>query len=419
MFEIVLNALKHIRLIHYTLVITSSTALYIIIILWSNVPILIHELKNLEKSMILLNKQHYLPEWANERANNILKVIEKSLEIKDIVEINATVHSRRQMQIDHIKEFDQKVLLNLEDFKWPLDSATLEEWQFAFDRPRQLLVPTIKEIRFKPEAKEWVDDNVYTKVHIGGVTSVGIVDVIGISTSTTNSINTGDVIEVKFRATNGIITSQNPFPTMTVEDPVPFPGIVTISREHLTMLSDWFEETYPSLHALLKDDVDNVKKKNVHQTISFFKDKIKEKLRQEEKPMLQFFGISISGKDITYVVIIIITIQIYLLTHLMHISSQVNKLSISTDDSKKILIIPWVGAMSGIFPAAIKISTLVVLPTFVVWSFLFQVRAFGFVLTSLLSLPVVCLGYFCYLHSVRITKACAGENESSVSMARP
>lgn len=399
--DTITGELKHVRVVHLSLVLVSTTILYLVVSAWTDAPELLKEVELFENytNEISLDERFFVEmmdkDWVKSRADKIFGVLQ--------TEINCEFEADKQLTpVNLVKKSMHLLQQDEQDKTWPrTPSSTLQSWRKTLDRKRWRIA-FISEVDIGPDIKNWIESN--TGLDVGGGGTYGgsgpVLTDLELKWNTMN--NTQRELELHLQI-NRFFVPADAQVVLPTTDLHPLHSIFSVTvgtglEEEASLPTSWLKDNYP----LLNDKWDDLNGYTFSHALESTRSKITGGLEERDPNLL---GITIHGSDIGYVgPILIFVILLYMLAHILNINRHFAVHAIGNNNKEwRHVLLPWVGAMPGFLPRLLSAGTIAILPAVVVWWAMWRVLLLS-VWSLIAALTVGVIGAYCTVSGGRISK---------------
>ncbi|CAD7849798.1 MAG: hypothetical protein [Olavius algarvensis Delta 4 endosymbiont] len=358
------DGLKHIRLVHYTLVIVSFTVFYIVVSVWSDSPELLAEFEKFETAVERIQSDDLfflmlLPKkWHQAKIGKLIDDINKIIEPEN----NRRVQVKNQHFIPILKKITK--LQKVDDIlvRWPdIQTSSIENLRNSIEN-REWQIEKISQVGVDRSTKlkinEWIRKNIKGKTDFLAKGTYYAKDLFILDLSLKKMIGVKKKeVSISLGMDHMFLsTEENSLPVKIGMLKEEFFLSGETENENVRMPQGWFKkrENYPRIYT----HWDEIKHKTISEAKQSLKEKMTERLKGRSTNML---GIRISGPDIGYMgPLAIIIILLYLVNYEYYLYGLLKNRIVRIKENENLnFALPWIGVMQtnlSLFTTFITIS---------------------------------------------------------------
>jgi len=351
----VMGELKHVRFVHFSLMLISSVTIYLVLASWTNAPEARKELKAFQRTMhtlsaddsseTSLNFVQIMPkDWRDSRSEELLNIVKEAIPEEFKVSID------KKLEAKILNKSIRLVPVDNRQRAWPdMASSTMKDWRTAAETKKWHIQKILKvDINqdVTQKMRDWIESNTSIETVTGGTWFGEQPVLVDLTPDWDYGNGTQKELKLQLRIGLHFVSSDEQgvmYDAKLGHEDGEFAAMCkTAIEKDIGLPREWFQHEYP----LLTDKWNYLEGKTFSDAIESIEEEITARL---EERRTNLFGITVHGPDIGYVgPIVILIVLCYMLVCLLNIRSYLKSHTSAEIKGREIAVSPWIGAMSGI-----------------------------------------------------------------------
>lgn len=375
-----IGELKHVRFVHFSLMLISSVTIYLVLTSWTNAPETRKELEAFQRTMHTLSADdssetrldfvEIMPkDWRDSRSEELLNIVKEAISEEFKVSID------KKLEAKILKKSIRLVPIDNHERAWPdMTFSTLEDWRTAAETKKWHIQKILK-VDINPDVeqkmRDWIASNTSIKTVAGGTWFGEQPVLVDLTTDWDYGNGTQKELKLQLRISLHFVSGDEQGfmhdAKFGHEDGEFAAMCKTAIEKDIALPKEWFQHEYP----LLTAKWNYLKGKTLSDAIESIEEEITARL---EERRTNLFGITVHGPDIGYAGSIVIFIVLcYMLVCLLNIRSYLKSHTSAKIKGCEIAVSPWIGAMSGIPARLLATVGLALVPALAVFCSIWRV----------------------------------------------